>query len=45
MTYLRKDMVQECLAEMSVKDILTHPTTGKPIEAKLTFNSIEQSLY
>ena len=29
MNYLRKDMVQECLTEMSVRQILTNPVTGK----------------
>ena len=29
MTYLRKDMVQECLSQMSIREILRHPTTHK----------------
>lgn len=41
MTYLRKDMVQECLAEMQVFEILRHPATQKQISVRLTINSIE----
>lgn len=40
MNYLRKDMVQECLSQMSIREILLHPTTQKPINVKLTFNSV-----
>jgi len=41
MNYLRKDMVQECLSEMSISDILRHPNSQKPINVKLSINSAE----
>lgn len=40
MNYLQKDMAQECLSTMKIHDLLRHPSTGKPITVKLTFNSV-----
>ena len=41
MNYLRKDMVQECLSEMSVREILLHPVSRKKIKVQLSYNSTE----
>jgi len=41
MNYLRKDMVQECLSTMRIREILCHPASGKPIKVKLTYNSVQ----
>ena len=45
MNYLRKDMVQECLSEMSVREILLHPVSRKQIKVQLSYNSTEQTIY
>ena len=45
MNYLRKDMVQECLQEMNLMEILKNPITKKPIKVQLTYSSVEQTLY
>jgi hypothetical protein len=40
MTYLRRDMIKDCLTTMSINDILKHPNSPhNPIKVKLTFNS------
>ena len=45
MTYLRKDMVRDCLKNMTISEILHNPATGKPVDVNLTFNSVEERLY
>lgn len=45
MNYLRKDMVQECLSEMSVRQILLHPVSQKPVKVPLSLNSVESNMY
>ena len=41
MNYLRKDMVQACLSEMNLMEILKHPVTKRPIKVQLTYSSAE----
>ena len=45
MTYLRRDMVKDCLSKMTILEILKHPTTRKPINVNLKFNSVEERLF
>lgn len=45
MNYLRKDMVTECLTEMSISEILTNANSGQPINVPLTVNSVTDSIY
>mmetsp|Transcript_41283 Transcript_41283/g.54267 ORF Transcript_41283/g.54267 Transcript_41283/m.54267 type:complete len:106 (-) Transcript_41283:73-390(-) len=45
MNYLQKEMAQECLSQMSIRELLKHPVNGKPITVKLTFNSVEDTIY
>ena len=45
MNYLRRDMVKDCLSKMTIMELLKHPTTGKPINVNLTFNSVEERLF
>ena len=45
MNYLQKEMAQECLSSMTIRDLLRHPTSNKPISVKLTFNSVEDTIY